>query len=176
MARFFQYFVLFTIFVCAVPALVRADDMIDYDIVKFRSLDKISARTQTFEVKVGSTVQYGSIYIKVQACRKNPPIETPESAAFVQIWEISTEGKAEWIFSGWMFASSPGLSAMDHAVYDVWVLDCMNTSDEADKAAEETVIDEDIAPESKGVLTETDQDIDEMPDEDVGEYEESDDH
>ena len=103
--------------------------MDDYGAVKLQSLDKVSARTLTFEAKVGETVKYGPLYIKIQACRKAPPLEQPESAAFLQIWEIPPEtGEAEWIFSGWMFASSPALSAMDHPVYDVWVIDCMGDS------------------------------------------------
>lgn len=101
-----------------------------YDVVELRSLDKITGRTSTFEAEVGATLQYGNIYIRVQACRKRPQIETPESAAFMQVWEVLADGKSEWIFSGWMFASSPALSAMDHPIYDVWVLDCKNARNE----------------------------------------------
>lgn len=108
--------------------LAKEKVMEDYDTVKLRSLDKITARTQTFEAKVGDTVQFGAIYIKVQACRKAPPIEEPESAAFLQVWEITPEEESKWVFSGWMFASSPALSAMDHPVFDVWVLDCIGTN------------------------------------------------
>lgn len=97
----------------------------DYPSIKLQGLDKSVGRTVTFEAKVGSTIQYGPLYIKIQACRKAPPIETPESAAFLQIWEVPPgSDESEWVFSGWMFASSPALSAMDHPVYDVWVLDC----------------------------------------------------
>lgn len=125
-------------YVCFLGALVsafllshtnaaRAVDMIDLPVVKLQSLDKITARTGTFEAHVGSTVKFGSVYIKVQACRKASPIEQPESAAFLQVWEAGADGEQEpeWIFSGWMFASSPGLSPMDHPIYDVWVLDCL---------------------------------------------------
>ena len=98
--------------------------MIDMPVVKLRSLDKISARTKVFEANVGSTVKFGSLYIRVQACRKAPPIEQPESAAFLQVWQLDKEENPVWVFSGWMFASSPGLSSMDHPIYDVWVLDC----------------------------------------------------
>lgn len=80
----------------------------------------------TFEVRVGSTVKFGPLFIKVQACRKTDPIDSPESASFLQVWEITTNNEAQWVFSGWMFASSPALSAMDHPIYDVWVLDCQN--------------------------------------------------
>ncbi|MCB1651241.1 MAG: DUF2155 domain-containing protein [Alphaproteobacteria bacterium] len=128
---------------CAIPfwgAHARVSPTIDYPIVKLRSLDKITARTMTFEAAVGTTVKFGSVYIKVRACRKTPEMEEPEAAAFLQVWEagpVDKPGDAmsaaqeeqasdpEWVFSGWMFSSSPGLSAMDHPIYDVWVLDCM---------------------------------------------------
>lgn len=108
------------------PSLVHARTMDDHAIVKLRSLDKVTARTETFEARVGSTIQFGELYIKVQACRKAPPIEQPESAAFLQMWELDLEDNPQWVFSGWMFASSPALSSMDHAIYDVWVLDCLD--------------------------------------------------
>lgn len=115
--------------------------MIDYPVVRLQSLEKTTARTSTFEATVGRTIKFGSLFIKVQACRKAPPIEKPESAAFLQIWEnkpdpMTKEEKPEWIFSGWMFASSPGLSSMDHMTYDVWVLDCMDKK--SDTSADET--------------------------------------
>lgn len=110
---------------CALPVSARAD-MEPQRIAKLRSLDKITARTMTFEAEVGSTVKFGPLFIKIRACHKAPPIEQPEAAAFLQIWENSLKDKTpQWVFSGWMFASSPALSPMDHAVYDVWVLDCM---------------------------------------------------
>lgn len=129
---------------------------VDYPIVKLRSLDKISARTQVFEAQVGRTIKFGDVYIKVRACRKAPELEQPESAAFLQVWEVppgqdDQADKAEWIFSGWMFASSPGLSAMDHPIYDVWVLDCLRT--EAEQAAIDAAEAEDIK-EGEGVLEE----------------------
>lgn len=115
--------------------------MNDFPVTKMRALDKITARTLTFEAQVGSTFKFGSLYIKPQACRKAPPIEPPESAAFLQIWEatsqqnvsVSTEqpAESEWVFSGWMFASSPALSYMDHPIYDVWVLDCLEQATQA---------------------------------------------
>lgn len=138
------------VFLGAAPARAAMEDM---PIVKLRSLDKLTARTATFEARVGSTIQYGPLYIKVQACRKAPPIEQPESAAFLQIWEIDPKTeKSEWVFSGWMFASSPALSPMDHPIYDVWVLDCLADSEslaEDVKATPETPAGETIAPDNK---------------------------
>ncbi len=140
--------------VYAIPASVAgAADMMEMPVVKLRSLDKVTARTITFEANVGSTVKFGPLYIKAQACRKASPIEQPESAAFLQVWELDSKDEASWIFSGWMFASSPGLSSMDHSIYDVWVLDCLEKKtgqSEEEKQEEEThgdgEISEDLAP------------------------------
>ena len=115
----------------------HARDMSEFPRVKLQSLDKATARTMTFEAKVGSTLRFGPLYIRVQKCKKASPIDKPESAAFLQIWEIDTENKPQWVFSGWMFASSPGLSGMDHPIYDVWVLDCMDYEKAADPVVEE---------------------------------------
>lgn len=122
-----------------------------YPVVQLRSLDKITGRTATFDADVGSTLQYGDIYIRVQACKKRPPIEQPESAAFLQVWEVTPEGKSVWIFSGWMFSSSPALSAMDHPIYDVWVLDCKNDvkEDTSASAAEGVEIIEEASESSE---------------------------
>ena len=78
---------------------------IDHPQVKLQFLDKATARTVTLEAKVGSTVEYGSTFIKIQACRKSEPLDKPESAAFLQVWEVPIGAeKSEWLFSGWMFA------------------------------------------------------------------------
>ncbi len=99
----------------------------DYPEAELRALDKITAEATTFKVKVGQPAKFGKIYMKVQACRKPAPIDKLESAAFVQVWEKSSkkEEDSKWVFSGWMFASSPSLSAMDHPIYDVWLLNCI---------------------------------------------------
>lgn len=129
------------LFFLSIPA--RAE-MTEYPVVRLQSLDKASARTMTFEVRVGSTVKFGPIYIKVQACRKAPPIDPPEAASFLQIWEVTPKGESKWIYSGWMFASSPALSPMDHPIYDVWVLDCLErkSTDPAPAAQKEPAPDQ----------------------------------
>ncbi len=111
---------------------MKDDTMEVFPAVRLRALDKITARTVSFDVNVGETVKFGDIYIRPQTCKEPPPIEDPESSAFLQIWEKTDKDKSKWIFSGWMFASSPGLSAMDHPVYDVWVLDCAEKKAEAE--------------------------------------------
>ena len=149
------FFVSFCAFISVNAMSAYARATVDHPIVKLRSLDKITARTQVFEARVGKTIKFGSVYIKVQACRKAPEFEQPEAAAFLQVWEVPVTSdkekqQSEWIFSGWMFASSPGLSAMDHPIYDVWVLDCLS-----DTAAPADNIEIEELREGEGVLDET---------------------
>nr|WP_158048011.1 DUF2155 domain-containing protein [Skermanella pratensis] len=89
-----------------------------------QGLDKVTARVVTIEVPVGQPVEFGSLRITAQTCRKASPVEPPESAAFLEVVEERPDEATEALFSGWMFASSPALSALEHPVYDVWVIDC----------------------------------------------------
>jgi len=110
-------------------AEVGPDGKIDTDTASLRWLDKVTGRISNIEAPVGQTVRFGHLEIIVRACKKNPPEDKPENAAFLDVWEIKEGEPALEVFRGWMFASSPGLSAMEHAVYDVWVLECVNGSD-----------------------------------------------
>jgi hypothetical protein len=105
-------------------------------IVVLRALDKITARVSTIEVPVGDSVAFGSLQITARYCDKRPPEQTPESAAFLEVVEVKPGEAAATRFSGWMFASSPALSAMDHPVYDLWVIDCTNASSAASGSTE----------------------------------------
>lgn len=89
-----------------------------------QGLDKTTARVSTVEAPIGGIAQFGTLEIIARACHKKPPTETPESAAFLEITDVRPDSPALRIFSGWMFASSPALSALEHPVYDVWVIDC----------------------------------------------------
>ncbi len=102
-----------------------------FDIAVLQGMDKVTARVSTIEAPVGEVVKFGALEIIVRTCNKRPPEETPESAAFLDIWEVHKGEAAVSLFRGWMFASSPALSAMEHPVYDVWVLDCKNKSSSA---------------------------------------------
>ena len=93
-----------------------------------QGLDKVTARVSTFPAPIGQPVRFGTLLVTVRACHKRPPEEPPESAAFLEIAEQRQGEEAAPLFKGWMFASSPALSALEHAVYDVWVLDCMSAS------------------------------------------------
>lgn len=92
--------------------------------VVLQGLEKVTARVQTFEAEIGQTVTFGSLEITVRACDRTPPTEPPESAAFLDIYEAKQGEDRTDLFHGWMFASSPALNALEHPVYDVWVLEC----------------------------------------------------
>ena len=91
-----------------------------------QGLDKVTARIQKFQAPLNQSVYFGSLRIRVRACFKRPPEEFPESSAFLEIIDERPGQSAKLVFSGWMFASSPSLSSMEHAVYDIWVVDCIN--------------------------------------------------
>jgi hypothetical protein len=99
-------------------------------IAVLQGLDKTTARVSTFEAPVDQTVAFGALRITVRACVKRPPEEPPETAAFLEIQEVRPGGGAapETVFTGWMFKSSPALSALENPVYDVGVLDCKEAS------------------------------------------------
>jgi hypothetical protein len=109
----------------AIPATA---DMTPEPVALLEGLDKITARVSKFEAPVGAPVQFGTLAIRVRDCEKNPPEDTPESAAFVEIDETRSGETRNRVFSGWMFASSPALSALEHPVYDVILLDCKAAS------------------------------------------------
>lgn len=89
-----------------------------------QGLDKITARVTPIKVPIGQNARFGTLEIQVRACTKRPPEEPPETAAYVEIREVKSGEEPTKVFGGWMFASSPALSALEHAVYDVWVTDC----------------------------------------------------
>lgn len=94
------------------------------DIVVLRALDKITARITEVELKLGDEVRFGTLAIRAKYCRTRPPIEPPETFAYLEIDDLKRSGEAERVFEGWMVASSPALNALEHAVYDVWVINC----------------------------------------------------
>jgi hypothetical protein len=90
----------------------------------FSGLDKITGRIIKFDVDMAETVQFGALRVKPQACYTRPATEAANTDAFVEVDEITLQGEVKRIFSGWMFAASPGLSGVEHPIYDVWLTDC----------------------------------------------------
>jgi hypothetical protein len=90
----------------------------------FAGLDKITGRITKFDVAINETVQFGALQVTPRVCYTRPPTETQNTDAFVQVDEITLQGEVKRIFSGWMFAASPGLHGVEHPIYDVWLTDC----------------------------------------------------
>ena len=97
---------------------------IEGDTVVLQGLDKVTARVWTFDAPVGQEVRFGTLEILPRFCDRTPPEEPPESSAFLDIYEARFGEERASLFHGWMFASSPALNALEHPVYDVWVIDC----------------------------------------------------
>lgn len=95
-------------------------------ILKLRGLDKITGRPTDITAPVGKPVRFATMTITARFCYSTPPSETPETAAFVQVEDRRPDQPARRIFSGWMYASSPGLNGVEHPLYDVWVISCNN--------------------------------------------------
>ena len=103
-------------------------DRISNPVAVFSGLDKITGRIISFDVYIDETVQFGALQVTPRRCYTRPPTEEPLTDAYVDVDEITLNRTVQQIFSGWMFAASPGLNAVDHAVYDVWLTDCKMSS------------------------------------------------
>ncbi len=105
-----------------------AGPTIDNRVAVLQGLDKVTARVSPVRAALGVPIYFGTLEIVALACRETPPTEPPESAAFLEVRELPSAADRERpptdLFSGWMFASSPAVSALEHAIYDVWVVDC----------------------------------------------------
>jgi hypothetical protein len=102
--------------------------VIENRVAVLQGLDKVTARISPVRAPLDVPTTFGTLEIVARTCRETPPTEPPESAAFLEIRELppasDPDGRRTELFSGWMFASSPAVSALEHPVYDVWVVDC----------------------------------------------------
>lgn len=90
----------------------------------FAALDKVTARIRRLEAPLGQKEEFGALRITARACYSRPQTETPKTSTFVEIDEVLRDGQVQRIFSGWMFAESPGLNALQHPVFDLWLTEC----------------------------------------------------
>ncbi len=108
----------------ALVASPASADRIRNPIAVFAGLDKITGRIISFEVAIDETVQFGALQLTPRVCWSRPATEAPQTTTFVEVDEVTLNSEFRRIFSGWMYAASPGLHAVEHAVYDVWLTDC----------------------------------------------------
>ena len=99
-------------------------DKISHPIAVFEGLDKITGRTITFDVAIDETVRFGTLEITPRVCYSRPPTEAPRTDVFAQVDEVDEKQAHKRVFSGWMFADSPGLHGIEHPIYDIWLLNC----------------------------------------------------
>lgn len=112
--------------ILAAPAMAET---IANPIAAFSGLDKITGRITKFDVYIDETVQFGALQITPRACYTHPATEVQRTSVFVEVDQVSLQQTVRRIFTGWMFADSPALNAIDHAVYDIWLVDCTTVSD-----------------------------------------------
>ena len=115
-------------FVAFASAPARAE-RISNPVAEFTGIDKITGRIITFDVYINETVQFGALQVTPRICYSRPVTEEPKTNSFVEVDEITLDRKIRRIFTGWMFAESPGLNAVEHAVYDVWLKSCKQSSE-----------------------------------------------
>lgn len=127
---------------------------IDTNMAKLQAMDKITGKVSVIEAPVNAETKFGSFSIVVRACKTRPPEETPDNFAFVDVTDTQQDGKVVNIFKGWMISSSPALNAIEHPIYDVWLLQCLDGKVDKSKllsaeelhARDEIVMEDDIAP------------------------------
>jgi hypothetical protein len=111
------------------PAPAPQVERVANPVAEFTGVDKITGRIITFDVYIDETVQFGALQVTPRVCYSRPTAEEPKTDSFVEVDEITLDRKIRRIFTGWMFAQSPGLNAVEHPVYDVWLKDCKQKSD-----------------------------------------------
>ena len=124
---------IFVIIIVLFSKIAFSSQWIEGNKLVIQGLDKITARIQTFEVEVGQTYKFGVLDIFVERCVFSKPIFKPESLAFIKIKDNS-DRLSEVKFSGWMFASSPALNALENPVYDVSILACKKVDKQLKKS------------------------------------------
>ena len=102
---------------------------IENPVATFSGIDKITGRITSFDVYIGETVQFGALQVTPKVCYSRDDTEAQKITSFVEVDEITLDRKIRRIFTGWMFADSPGLNAVEHPVYDVWLTECKTKSD-----------------------------------------------
>lgn len=95
------------------------------DTVVLQGLNKVTTKTYTIKANIGNTIKFGNLLIEIKSCWKSPPEERPENAVLMDI-----EENGERVFLGWMFSSSPAISALEHPVYDITVIECSSSEKE----------------------------------------------
>jgi hypothetical protein len=117
-------FVMFLAMAWGFSSEVAYADKVKNPIAVFAALDKVTGRISHLEIPINQTVEFGALKVTPRVCDTRPPTEAPHTASFVEVDEVKLTGEVQRIFTGWMFAESPGLHAVEHPVFDVWLTSC----------------------------------------------------
>jgi hypothetical protein len=128
MTKLLPILVLSAAAIAATPAISQGTRVAS-PVAEFTGMDKITGRIITFDVYVDETVQFGALQVTPRVCYASQDGFEPRTDSFVEVDEITLDRKIRRIFAGWMFAESPGLNAVEHPVYDVWLKGCKSESD-----------------------------------------------
>ncbi|MEJ5900305.1 DUF2155 domain-containing protein [[Ochrobactrum] teleogrylli] len=131
------YVALISLFTAVGSLHAAQAERISNPVAEFSGLDKITGRITTFDVYINETVQFGALQVTPKVCYSRTENEAPRTDSFVEVEEITLDRKIRRIFTGWMFADSPGLNAVEHPIYDVWLKDCKQKSDVPAPAAKQ---------------------------------------
>lgn len=112
-----------------------AEERLNNLVAVFSGIDKITGRIITFDVYVDETVQFGALQVTPRVCYSRPSTERPKTTSFIEVDEITLDRKIRRIFTGWMFADSPGLNAVEHPIYDIWLIECKMDSEISDPSS-----------------------------------------
>jgi hypothetical protein len=118
---------------CQLAALPALAERTENGVAVFSALDKVTATIKKLEVKLNETVQFGSLKVTPRVCYSRPSTEQPKTTSFVEVDEVQLDGTEKRVFSGWMFAESPGLNAVEHPVFDVWLTECQKPKNVAQR-------------------------------------------
>lgn len=127
-------------------------DRIENTVAIFSALDKVTARISKFEVALGETKSFGPLKVTPRACYSRPPTEQPKTTTFVEVDEKQLDGKEKRIFTGWMFAESPGLYGVEHPTYDVWLTECQKPLKATAQKAPDAAAGKPAAPGKPGTV------------------------
>lgn len=110
--------------VCGIATTAASAERLENRVAIFAALDKVTAHISKLEVPLGQTVEFGALKITPRVCYSRPETERPKTTSFVEVTELELDGSEKQLFTGWMFAESPGLNAVEHPVFDVWLTEC----------------------------------------------------
>jgi len=114
----------------ALPSAAARAEAVKNPIAIFAALDKVTGRISHLEIPINQTVEFGALKVTPRVCNSRPPTEAPKTTGFVEVDEVKLTGEVQRIFTGWMFAESPGLHAVEHPVFDVWLTNCKTSAPE----------------------------------------------